>query len=116
MQGMIDVNIEQAKLHFKTKGMVFHNEAENYLKERVREDAITPAMNLDIATKHLTYIEDLKLLIINYDTQGELISSDVPVIALNPFHPPSTGWGCMGLILFFPVAPNKLVVLYDSKM
>ena len=61
-------------------------------------------------------IDDLECLIITYNTKNKLIFSDVPVISINQFHKFSIGYSCIGLIMMFPITPNKLVVIYDSKM
>jgi len=65
---------------------------------------------------YLDSIKDLDVTIINYKTKRKLISSDVPVISINPFHRPTIGYGCMGLIMIYPVSPHQLVVIYDGKM
>ena len=76
---------------------------------------ITPAEYLSESIKLETIIDDLDLLIIDYNTQKPLITSDAPVIVINPFYP-SIGFSLIGLIIYFPVNPNKLIVLYDCKV
>ena len=69
-----------------------------------------------LAEKLIDIIDDLSVVVINYTTNQRLISSDVPVIAINPFELHTIGYGCMGIILLFPVSPHQLVVIYDEKM
>lgn len=107
--------VEYGKLLYENNGWQFDSTAENICKERAIE-TVAPAEGLEIAKKLIGIIDDLRVLIITYDTEEELISSDVPVIAINPYHYPSIGFGCMGLILLFPISPHKLIVIYDSKM
>ncbi len=75
-----------------------------------------PSEHIEILEKVIFYVDDLKILIIKYDTTLKLISSDMPVITINPFYPDALGVGSMGLVVFLPISPNKLLVLYDSKM
>ena len=75
-----------------------------------------PSEQLSFAENLQSLIDDLAVVIISYDTNLNLVSSDVPVIAINPFHSPSIGYACMGLVILFPVSERKLVVLYDGKM
>lgn len=111
----IELLVKLGKLFYETKGWQFDSIAENACKERASEE-VTPAEGLEIAKKFTKIVDDLHILILTYNTKEELISSDVPVVAINPFHFPSIGYACMGLILLFPISPHKLVVLYDAKM
>ena len=106
---------EYGRLIYYKNGLVFDSDADEYCKERAKHDC-SPAETLAFANKYLPLIQDLELTIITYHTNQNLISSDVPVIAINPFHQPSTGYGCMGLIILFPISSNTLIVLYDAKM
>ena len=98
------------------KGWQFEEGIIEELCEQRANESIAPAQTLQMAERHLKIIEDLSIVIIEYDTKLELISSDVPVISINPFHQLSIGYGCMGLIMLFPISPHHLVVLYDQKM
>lgn len=106
---------EYGRLLYKRNGLAFDSDAANYCKERAKNEC-SPAETLALADKYMPLVQDLELTIITYNTNQNLISSDVPVIAINPFHQPSTGYGCMGLIILFPISSNRLVVLYDAKM
>lgn len=75
----------------------------------------SPVENLNNAEDFENEIDDLKLLIITYNTNTKLISSDSPVIMTNPFCK-NVGFQMIGLIIFFAVSPNKLAVFYDNKI
>lgn len=107
--------VEYGRLLYENNGWQFDSTAENICKERALE-AVSPAEGLEMAKKFVEIIDDLRILIITYNTEEELISSDVPVIAINPYYFPTIGYACMGLILLFPISPHRLVVLYDAKM
>ena len=97
------------------KGWVFDDEAKKEIKKHV-DESISPSEMLELAQHMQKYIEDLNVRIIEYSTKKHLVISDVPVIALNPFHTPSIGYGCVGLVILFPISPNVLISIYDSKM
>jgi len=75
-----------------------------------------PQFCLDMAVELKKYISDLGLLIVNYKSKSELITSDNPIISYNNYCTNNVGLGSVGLIIFFPISPNKLIVLYDKKM
>lgn len=107
--------IEYGKQIYKLYGWDFDEKAEEACRERAQCES-SPAENLELAQKLVHFVDDLSLVIITYRTEAGLISSDVPVIAINPFYPPFIGYACIGLILLFPISEHKLVVIYDSKM
>ena len=107
--------IEQGKLICANRGLEFTEAIKNLCLERAQEH-VTPAEHLQLAEQLIDIIDDLSVVVINYTTNQRLISSDVPVIVINPFELHTIGYGCMGIILLFPVSPHQLVVIYDSKM
>ena len=107
--------LEYGKMFYKKRGVPFNETAKAICKERAKRD-FSPADWLEFADEYMAYIQDLETVVIDYRTEGELITSDVPVVAINPFHQPSIGYACMGLIILFPISSHILVVLYDSKM
>lgn len=111
----VDMVIECGKMLYANKGWIFDEEAEQICKERALSET-TPAENLEVAMSASKYLDDLDVVVINYKTSSELISSDVPVVAINQFHQLTIGYACMGLILFFPISRHQLVVIYDGKM
>jgi len=107
--------VEQGKMLYSQRGIPFDESAEALCKEHAK-GIISPAEWLECVDEFLPYLDDLETVIIEYCTDNELITSDVPVIAINPFHQPSIGYACMGLIILFPISSSKLVVMYDGKM
>jgi len=85
-----------------------------FLKEKLNK---IPEMCLELADKELgKYIVDLELLIINYTCKSKLITSDNPIIHYNNFCIYNVGLTSIGIVIFFPVSPTKLIILYDKKM
>lgn len=115
VQERTELLVEYAKMLYAHRGWKFDEAVKKVCQEYAKSDAV-PAENVAVAQKLMPLIADLDLTIITYKTKKELISSDVPVIAINPFYPPSIGYSCMGLILLFPITGRKLAVLYDTKM
>lgn len=76
----------------------------------------SPQKVLEMTASLEAVITDLKVMIIDCKTRTKLISSDAPVICINPFEQHAVGFGCMGLVIFYPVCDSKLVVIYDGKM
>jgi hypothetical protein len=107
--------IKLARDFYVKNGIYFGEETEKLCEEYAKEK-VSPVEIVALAESLLNIINDLELLIITYRTNNKLIFSDVPIISINQFHKFSIGYSCVGLILMFPVSPNKLIVLYDSKM
>ncbi len=115
-QEKIELYIEYGKSIYAHKGMPFNAAAQDACVQFSSSHAVPPAEILKNVDMIVPLIQDLELLIINYETQSRLISSDVPIILINPFCPQQIGFGCMGLIILFPISSHQLVVLYDAKM
>ena len=77
---------------------------------------ISPSNCIKVCDLLIELIDDLKVLVINYNTDRTLLLSDTPIIMLNPFFSPGIGYGVIGLIIFFPISPHCLIVVYDSKI
>lgn len=89
----------------------------------VMKEAAKVAENLNRPEKWLSYIksrarivDDLSILIVNYDTPNALISSDNPVIIFNSFVNDALHLSYMGIVMVCPISPSRLLVLYDSKL
>ncbi len=108
--------IEYSKCICANKGWKYEADVIEKICEERANESIAPAEMLQFAEQYLNSINDLSVVIIEYKTQAELFSSDVPVISINPFHQHTIGYGCMGLIILFPISSHHLVVLYDEKM
>ena len=111
-----NVLIEASKIICANQGLKYNEDVlEEYCAQRVNE-TVTPAEILELAEQHIGYVRDLSVVAIEYQTEIPLVSSDTPVISINPFYPQNIGYASMGLIMLFPISPHHLVVIYDKKM
>ncbi len=105
---------ESVKLLCYQKGWEFDEDTIAYCDKKAREDA-SPAENVVIASNMLKYIDDLEILIVHYNTTNKLLTSDSPVVTLNPFTEfMGFGYDCIGVSFLMPITPEYLVILYDS--
>lgn len=89
------------------------------LKKMVHEAGTNQVCAADIIASYENSdynINDLEVSIVKYETRTALITSDMPVIIMNPYCPQSAGLSMVGLIIFFPVSSDKLVIIYDKKI
>ena len=107
--------IEIASMYCANKGLQYPKQIEEYVN-KIADGAVTPQELLDIAVNAEKMIDDLCVTVIEYDTNAKLISSDAPIILWNTFECNGLGYMCMGLVIFFPISPTKLVTIYDGKM
>ena len=106
--------IECARLLYSHRGWQFNEAAEQYCERRATEE-ITPAENVLIATELLDYIKDLGVLIVHYSTGNILLTSDSPVVTLNPFMKfQGFGYDNVGVAFLMPLSPRDLLVIYDD--
>lgn len=90
-------------------------EVKKEFKNTYQEDI--PQMALEITSEVLDLINDLDLLIVNYNnSKNQLISSDNPVIFYNVFFSHAVGLINAGLIIMLPISSNKMIILFDSKL
>lgn len=61
-------------------------------------------------------IDDLDISIIKFNTIKKLIISDMPVIIMNPFCHGKAGFGNVGIVILFPVSPERMIMIYDGKI
>ena len=107
---------EYAQTLYLYKGWEFDEKAASLCKKRAEED-VTPAESLEMASKLVKYIDDLDILIIRYKTDKYLITSDSPVIVLNPFLEfQGFGFGNIGIAFLMPLSPDHLLVVYDGTL
>lgn len=64
---------------------------------------------------------DLGVKLVLSEGQMPFITSDNPVILINPFdvmnkRPPGLGFGCRGIVIFLPLSPDLGLIFYDSKI
>ncbi len=105
---------EYVKLLYFNNGWEYDESAAEYCEKKAREDS-TAAENVLMASNMLKYVDDLEILIVHYNTISKLLTSDAPVITLNPFSKfMGFGYDCIGISFLMPVSPEYLVILYDS--
>lgn len=107
---------EAVKVELSAKGLSIDPDEVRRHCEKAASRENPLMMTLEIISDQQDLIEDLQTMIIEYETPNRLVSSDAPVIAVNPFHRFTVGLGSMGLILFYPIDGHRLVVVYDGKM
>lgn len=91
----------------------------NMLKEQISEKIENELSTSDMLNSCEHFIEtmdDLNISLIEFNTEKKLITSDMPIIIINPFSPDQVGIAMVGIIILFPVSPNKLVMIYDDKV
>lgn len=71
---------------------------------------------IKICDEIVKVINDLDLAIIKFNTTKKLITSDMPIITLNPFCPDKAGFANVGIVILFPVSPEVMVIIYDGKI
>ena len=80
------------------------------------EGEITSEYNLSFVTETLPVVADLKFCILENKTNNFFITSDAPVIVVNPLGYHNAGLANIGTVVFFPVSPQKMVMFYDGKL
>lgn len=91
----------------------------NVLREPISEEIENKLSIQDIISEcdHLLgRIDDLKISLVKFNTEKKLITSDMPILIINPFNPEKVGVAMVGVIILFPVSPEKLVMIYDDKI
>lgn len=71
--------------------------------------------------QHYPVVLDLGYKLIRNETKKDFITSDVPVVKINPFMSflnlgSQTGLGSKGLLVFYPISPKKLILLFDRDI
>ena len=87
---------------------------EEYVKQDVGKIPLQDALQL--VTKLVALIEDLKLAIIPFSGKHMLISSDNPVVLYNNYYRHGVGFAIAGIVILLPLSSNKLLLIYDSYM
>lgn len=82
----------------------------DYFSERVE----TSRSNLCLADDFKDKIDDLGFILVK--CSKALITSDNPVIFINPFTPQNIGLLNIGLLIFFPIGLSTLALFYDRKL
>lgn len=87
----------------------------NMVKEKV-EDEITPSLLIENCNDLVFELDDLGIAVIRFNTRESLITSDMPVLALNPFGVSGVGMAMVGVFIIIPIAPHVAVAIYDKKV
>lgn len=91
----------------------------NKLREQINEKIENELSVSDLISTCeglLETMDDLNISLIKFNTEKKLITSDMPIIMINPFSPSQVGFAMVGIIILFPVSPEKLVMIYDDKI
>ncbi len=79
-------------------------------------ESITPAWFVQNCDDLLKIIDDLKLSLVRNTTQKQFITSDAPIIILNPYTIRHCGLGMIGIVIVYPIDEYTGVIIYDEKM
>ena len=79
------------------------------------EILMEPSELVEQADEMLDAISDLSISIIIFRTEEKLVTSDAPVIQLNPIFESTGGLLSVGCVLILPIAEEVAILLYDSK-
>ena len=77
--------------------------------------------SVSLTTQNYPLILDLHYKLLKNSTDVEFVTSDNPVVLYNQFmsfrkHGSNTGIASKGLQIFFPIDPNKLILVYDPAV
>lgn len=99
----------------KQQSVDLSDEEMEFIKNKI-QDEITPELGLSIVKKTIPVILDLKMKVITNETEMRFITSDVPMIIINPLGICSAGLNSIGEVIFFPISPCKMIIFYDAKL
>lgn len=85
------------------------------VSEKIEKEVMI-ADTIEMCEEFVEEINDLSISIIKFDTTEKLITSDMPVIMINPFDSSKVGFSVVGIVIFFPISPDIIVMIYDSKI
>ena len=107
---------ECAKIIYLRNGWKYDDMAEEFCKQRAKQE-VSPAENVAIVSHMIGYIDDLAVLIVHYNTNRSLVTSDSPVITLNPFlRFQGYGYDNVGIVFLMPISPKHLLIVYDKHL
>ena len=95
---------------------IANEEGVNELIENKIQNEITPKFGLSSVKEIIPTISDLKMQVITNETEMRLITSDVPIIIINPLALHRAGLQSIGEAIFFPISPQKIIFFYDAKL
>jgi len=76
--------------------------------------------SLGMSAEFVPFMSDLQAKLVVAGSHGEFVTSDAPVVAINPYligrYPGSvTGLNSRGLVILFPITPQLLAIFYDGQ-
>lgn len=71
---------------------------------------------VELSNEVVNELNDLGVTVIEFETQGKLITSDMPVIMTNPFSIDNAGMANVGVVMMYPISEKVLILIYDSKI
>lgn len=89
------------------------------IRERVDDkvqNEMSAAQIVELSDELVKELDDLKVAVIEFDTQGKLITSDMPVIMTNPFSINNAGMANVGVVMMYPISDKVLIIIFDSKI
>lgn len=104
-----------AEMHFEKTGRVYKDDVlDRAIEIYLDEHSTIPVDSLEMASTVKSAISDMDFSIIDFEER--LVTSDNPIIMINPFTKHTIGLGNIGLIIFFPITPYQLAVFFDKKL
>lgn len=85
-----------------------------YMHQNMKREIIDLVLNMSMNNSQRC--GDLAYLIIDFDTNEDLIFSDNPAFIYNQFLKKNGGCGVAGVMLMLPISPKVLLLFYDSKI
>ena len=107
---------EMLKTELAGRGLPILREAVKKASNKEAKEITNPSSTLAMINELVGTISDLAFLRIHYKTKRKLISSDNPVLLINPYLPPHVGLRMIGLMILFPMDSENLGLFYDKKM
>lgn len=95
--------------------IVDEDDVKDFLANKIQNE-ITPEFGLSIVKEVTPTIRDLEMKIITNESETRFITSDVPIIIVNPLGIHSAGLDSIGEVVFFPISPRKMIIFYDGKL
>lgn len=108
---------EYIKMGCENKGLpITTQQIQSFVEKELKKKRDDIPFSLSYSEECLSYMNDLNVVIVTYDTTEPLISSDVPIVNVNKFLESHVGYALAGFLSFFPVCSNKIVAIYDARM
>lgn len=109
--------IELVKMECMNKNIpTLIQEIERVVDEKVKEKKDEILFPIHYSEECISYMDDLNIVVMTYNTTGTLISSDTPVVNANKFLEGDVGYANAGFLSFVPICDRKIVAIYDARM